>query len=115
MESILFRTVDFDLESQKALFEKVFDLIVSRLGDAAFTRFTPDGDPTGRLAPAYYEATACAFATRYDSIQGLDGTEVRSRLKQAYSDGRFLESTGPGANTIPKLEQRIEVVAEYFA
>lgn len=114
MESILFKKVDFDLNLEKSTFEKVFDLIVSKLGDAAFTRFTAEGDPTGRLAPAYYEATACAFVTRYDSIQNLDEKEVKTKLQQAYSDERFLASTGPGANTIPKLAQRIEVVTEYL-
>lgn len=115
MEAILFNRVVFNLSEQRANFEKVFDLVALKLNDSAFTRFTPDGEPTGRLAPAYYEATACAFSTHYDSILNLDPADVRTRLQRAYSDERFLESTGPGANTIPKLERRVEVVAEYFA
>jgi hypothetical protein len=114
MELILFKRVDFDLAEQKERFRNVFDLIVSKLDDAAFTRFDADGDPTGRLAPAYYEATACAFALCFDAIRGRDAAYVRDQLRRAYADNRFLESTGPGANTIPKLEQRISVVAEYL-
>lgn len=114
MESILFGRVEFDLAQQKANFERTFELVDRKLGDAAFTRFTDGGEPTGRLAPAYYEATAHAFSSCFDYITALDAGDVRSRLIEAYSDERFIESTGPGANTIPKLQQRIEVVAEYF-
>lgn len=115
MEAILFNRITFNLSEQRANFERVFDLVALKLGDSAFTRFTSDGEPTGRLAPAYYEATACAFSTQYGSILNLAPADVRTRLQKAYSDDRFLESTGPGANTIPKLERRVEVVAEYFA
>ena len=114
MESILFKKVEFDLNQQKANFEKVFDLIADKLNDAAFTRFTDDGESTGRLAPAYYEATVAAFFTHFDLISKIDSSEVLAKLIAAYSDGRFIESTGPGANTIPKLGQRIAVVSEYF-
>lgn len=114
MESILFKKVGFDLTKERTSFEKVFGLVAEKLGDEAFTRFTEDGEATGRLAPAYYEATACAFYDRYDSIAALNGDEVKRRLIEAYSDDRFVESTGPGANTIPKLEQRIAVVSGYF-
>ncbi len=114
MESILFGRVEFDLEQQKTRFEKTFKLIAEKLGDAAFTRFTEEGEPTGRLAPAYYEATAHAFSSCFEYIAGLDSAEVRKRLIAAYVDQDFLESTGPGANTIPKLEQRVNVVAKYF-
>jgi hypothetical protein len=114
MESILFRRVKFDLEQQKANFARTFDLVAQKLGDAAFTRFTEDGESTGRLAPAYYEATAHAFSSCYDVILALDGSKVREKLIAAYANKQFLESTGPGANTIPKLEQRIAVVADYF-
>ncbi|CEJ48818.1 DUF262 domain-containing protein [Xanthomonas citri pv. bilvae] len=114
MEPILFRKVKFDLTIQKASFEKVFDLIAEKLGDSAFTRFTEDGVSTGRLAPAYYEATACTFSDCYEAIQPVSGEEVKRKLIAAYTDQLFLESTGPGANTIPKLEQRIRVVSKHF-
>lgn len=114
MESILFKRVTFDLNQQKANFEKVFDLVADKLGDAAFTRFTDEGYPTGRLAPAYYEAAVTAFSIHFDSIAAMNSDEVLQKLVAAYSDVRFIDSTGPGANTIPKLGQRIEVVSEYF-
>ncbi|SON77820.1 MULTISPECIES: DUF262 domain-containing protein [Xanthomonas] len=114
MESILFRKVKFDLPNQKSSFEKVFDLIAEKLGDSAFTRFTEDGLPTGRLAPAYYEATACTFSDCYSAIKPMSGGEVKKRLIAAYTDQLFLDSNGPGANTIPKLEQRIRVVSKHF-
>jgi hypothetical protein len=115
MESILFERVKFDLSEQKRVFQKVFGLVAEKMQDAAFTRFTPDGEPTGRLAPAYYEATVCAFASQFAFIQPLDPAVVRQKLIRAYADERFLSSTGPGANSIAKLEERIQVVADYFA
>ena len=114
MESILFKKVEFNLAQQKENFEKTFNLVDKKLGDAGFTRFKNVGEPTGRLAPAYYEATTHAFSCCFDSITALDTDDVRNRLKKAYSDQRFLESTGSGANTISKLKQKIEAVAEYF-
>ncbi|MEB1403372.1 DUF262 domain-containing protein, partial [Xanthomonas campestris pv. campestris] len=77
MESILFKKVEFDLAVQKSSFEKVFDAIAEKLGDSAFTRFTDAGEPTGRLAPAYYEATACTFSDCYEAIKLLSGGEVK--------------------------------------
>ncbi|MEB1403447.1 hypothetical protein VDQ65_19905, partial [Xanthomonas campestris pv. campestris] len=46
-------------------------------------------------------------------IGGFSGA-TKERLISAYSNQDFLDSTGPGANTIPKLEQRIKVVSNYF-
>jgi hypothetical protein len=114
MEEILFKRVGFDLDLQKAQFARVFDLIAEKLGDAAFTRFTAEGVPTGRLAPAYYEATVTAFSNHFKSIEKMNGAEVQKKLIGAYSDQEFIESTGSGANTIPKLKQRIETVSKYL-
>ncbi|PLY16775.1 MAG: hypothetical protein C0631_02725, partial [Sedimenticola sp.] len=112
---ILFKVEDFDLHEQKGEFERVFSLINEKVGDEAFTRFNDDGRPTGRLAPAYYEASVCAFSTNYDSIQTRTPGEVKERLFNAFNDQEFLNATGPGANTIPKLESRIEVVTRHLA
>lgn len=115
MEDILFKRRLFDLSSEKIRFEKTFSLIDKLLGGDAFARFSEDGRSIGRLAPAYYEAAVCAFDKHHDSIAKLEPHEARARLRAAFSDQAFLDATGPGANTIPKLESRILAVSKYFA
>lgn len=115
MEGILFGSIEFDLEEHKREFSRVFDLINDKLDSEAFTRFNDNHEPVGRLAPAYYEAVVCAFKNNYDRIAALSKTEIKDRLVRAFSDDVFKQSTGPGANTIQKLENRISVVDGYFS
>lgn len=114
MEEVLFKRVPFDLTQQRNHFEAVFSLIHSKIGNEAFTRFNEAGAPTGRLAPAYYEASVCAFSTNRTAIEAMTPQAVKSRLQAAFSDTEFLASTGPGANTIEKLEKRIAVVSGHL-
>jgi hypothetical protein len=114
MEAILFDKVNFDLTKEQERFNAVFDLIHKKLGDEAFTRFNDDGQAVGRLAPAYYEASVCGFDMNVGRIGKLSSAKVRARLQEAFSDNRFLSATGPGANTIAKLEERIAVVSDYL-
>lgn len=115
MEDILFERIPFNLAERRRHFASVFDLISEKVGDKGFTRFNESGDPTGRLAPAYFEATVCAFSNNLDVIRHWDPEEVEERLKSAFSDKDFLAATGPGANTIPKLNLRIEVVSRHLS
>lgn len=114
MEDILFKRLEFDISVQRSIFEQTFSLICEKLDDQAFTRFTDDGRSTGRLAPAYYEASVCAFNANLAKIETLSSAEVKERLQKAFLDQRFLDSTGPGANTIQKLKERIAVVSGYL-
>lgn len=115
MEDILFGRQPFDLTAERQRFFSVFDLISEKIGSDAFTRFNDDGQAVGRLAPAYYEASVCAFDSNRESLASLSAEDVRKRLQAAFSDNRFITATGPGANTVPKLNERIAVVAEYLA
>lgn len=114
MEDVLFRRHSFDLQENREHFENVFNLIAEKVGDKAFTRFNEEGEATGRLAPAYYEAAVCAFSEREAEIKKMDEAMVIEKLKQAFSSEDFLQSTGPGANTISKLHARIDVVSSAF-
>lgn len=115
MEDILFKKVVFDLHDQRIRFRAVFDLIFKILGDEAFTRFNDGGQAVGRLAPAYYEASVCAFDSNINVLETKNPDVVKAQLQSAFSDKRFLSATGPGANTIQKLEERIAVVTEYLS
>lgn len=114
MEDVLFKKFEFNLQNKKAEFEKVFTLIAEKVGDQAFTRFNDGGSPTGRLAPAYYEASVCAFTENEQLIQKMEPTNVLNTLQLAFNEERFKASTGPGANTIEKLHARIKVVSDAF-
>ncbi|WP_414831772.1 DUF262 domain-containing protein [Afifella sp. YEN Y35] len=114
MESILFGLGNFNSHAMAALFEKTFNAIFDKLGNQAFTRFNTHGEATGRLAPAYYEAVCVAFVERYDDLIDVSADDILSRLRAAFGSDRFKSATGPGANTIPKLHERIQVVQEYL-
>ncbi len=114
MEGVLFEDHAFDHESMEALFNKTFRIISEKLGDQAFTRFNTHGEATGRLAPAYYEAVCVAFVEQYDKLEAVEKDILISRLVSAFESSDFKNATGPGANTIPKLNSRIQVVQDYL-
>ncbi|GHF54417.1 hypothetical protein GCM10017056_27350 [Seohaeicola zhoushanensis] len=114
MEDILFKRVGFDFQAMEELFVQTFSNINAKLQDQAFTRFNSHGEPTGRLAPAYFEAVCSAFVAHAAQIQELTPELVLARLKVAFESEDFKGATGPGANTIPKLHQRIAVVSDYL-
>lgn len=114
MEDILFSKRGFDFSAMEEIFLSVFELISKKIGDQAFTRFNSHGEATGRLAPAYFEAVCASFALKIDDLKDIDGTTLLHRLKKAFDSEDFKGATGPGANTIPKLHQRIGVVEGYL-
>lgn len=114
MESILFHESVFDTATMEALFTQTFQLINEKFGDQAFTRFNSHGEATGRLAPAYFEAVCAAFVAEATQLSAIPADVLLERLKVAFESADFKSATGPGANTIPKLHQRIAVVTGYL-
>ncbi len=114
MEDILLRNRQFDVENEGEVFEKVFDLIFRTFGDGAFSRYNVHGEPTGRLAPAYFEAVVGAVTEEFEAISGINAAALQERLKAAFASDDFINSTGPGANSIPKFNSRIAVVKNYL-
>lgn len=114
MEDALFNRIDFNLNERKKHFEEVFELIYEKLNDSAFTRFKADGEPTGRLAPAYYEAVVTTFSENIDILRKISSEIVKERLQIAFNSEEFRVATGPGANTIGKLNNRINAVSKYL-
>lgn len=115
MEDILFGRKEFDYVAMEKLFKETFESINTKLGDQAFTRFNSHGEATGRLAPAYYEAVCVAFVDSIADIEQSAPQVILDRLKRAFDSDEFKGATGPGANTIPKLHQRIRVVTDYLS
>lgn len=114
MEGVLFGEIEFDIGSSKARFERVFSLIEQKLQSQAFTRFNVQGQATGRLAPAYFEAVVAVFDEASDELEVVSSEAALERLKGAFASDDFKEATGPGANTIPKLQARIDAVKAYL-
>jgi Protein of unknown function DUF262 len=115
MEGTLFGRIEFSLEEERSRFERVFKVINEKVGDKAFTRFNERGEPTGRLAPAYFEAVCAAVNETLERVTAMDADDVLDRLKKVFGDADFKSVTGPGANTIEKLNSRIEIVTRIFA
>lgn len=113
MESVLFSDKIFDKNAEK-IFRDCFGVITEKFGDQAFTRFNDRGESVGRLAPAYYEAVCGAVSRNLDRVKTLSSDDALNRLRAAFADDEFKESTGPGANTIPKLDARIRIVAQHL-
>ena len=114
MEGVLFGALAFDIVAQKDRFERVFGLVNQKFSDQAFTRFNDHGEPTGRLAPAYFEAVAASVDSVADQISNVEPAVLMDRLREAFDDADFKRATGPGANTIEKLATRIEVVSKHL-
>jgi hypothetical protein len=114
MEDILFHRVNFNMTEQSDLFKIVFGLINEKFGNQAFTRFNAHGEATGRLAPAYFEAVCATVAAHFIHLQRIDAELLVARLKSAFESDDFKAATGPGANTIPKLHQRIQAVTRFL-
>ncbi|UWR59102.1 DUF262 domain-containing protein [Phaeobacter inhibens] len=114
MEGVLFGDIEFKIEESTERFEKVFSLIDEKLSDQAFTRFNDQGAATGRLAPAYFEAVVASFDEKYEELKNVAPDTMLQRLKSAFVSHEFKDATGPGANTIPKLHQRIAAVGSHL-
>jgi len=114
MENIIFEREQFSIKDAREKFEATFAVIYKKLSDKGFTRFNQEGNPTGRLAPAYFEAVAASVSANLDTVNSMSSDEVLERIKNAFSDDTFKNSTGPGANTIEKLNTRIDTVSHYL-
>ncbi|SEH22576.1 DUF262 domain-containing protein [Rhizobium sp. NFR12] len=114
MEDVLFERIRVDLGELESNFVETFDVIADTFGDQAFTRFNSHGEATGRLAPAYYEAVCASVSADPDNIRRQNPMEVIGKLREAFQSDDFKDATGPGANTVQKLYQRIDVVSHYL-
>tara|TARA_R110000787_G_scaffold279201_1_gene389240 strand:+ start:668 stop:1726 length:1059 start_codon:yes stop_codon:yes gene_type:complete len=114
MEGVIFGKLHFDAVAEVASFEAVFDFISQNFGKDAFAR-TKNGEGTGRLAPAYFEAAVGGALRVLPGAAAHGADELKRRLYDVYASEAFKDVTGPGANTIPKLNGRIDLVAAALA
>ena len=111
MEKILLGSLKFDYAIEAADFKDVFSYLDKVLGNGAFVRYRA-GAPIGALAPAYYEAVAIGIRSKIETIRRIPSDDVRKKVIQVVQSDRFRETTGPGANSREKLQNRIALVRE---
>ncbi|MET3449217.1 DUF262 domain-containing protein [Ralstonia sp. 1138] len=114
MESILLMANAFDYDSEWQSFTELFDTLNEKFGLHAFVKYR-NGAPIGAVAPAYFEAVSLGCLTSLDGLRSKSADDARTILAKTVESDAFRAVTGPGANSLPKLEKRIEIVAQAFA
>jgi len=114
MESVLTGLIDFDFEKERVDFERVFQLAYSKLGETAFLRYR-NGEPTGGLAPAYFEAISMGLLRNVDRLSERSSGVVRECVTNVIQGEAFRDVTGPGANNQWKLNERIRLIEAALA
>ena len=109
MEEILFqRTHAMENTVQ---FNDFFNFIAEKFEGAAFSR-TRDGQAFGRLAPAYFEAVVGALSDDFQSLADADSEILKQKLSDAFETPEFKSASGPGANSLAKMSERIKIVRD---
>jgi hypothetical protein len=111
LDMVILGDRDFNYQAEESAFTRLFSFLSDVLGDGAFVKYRNDL-PTGGLAPAYYEAVTMGTFRTLDRLTGKDKTMIKRSIIDAVQTANFRSQVGPGANSIPKLEKRIEIVEE---
>ncbi len=112
MESVVLRGHPFDYATEREVFEHLFGYLAEVLDTAAFVQHTAARQAVGGLKPAYFEAVSIGVLNVLEEARRLDQQAVREAIITATQSPAFRESTGPGANTKPKLRSRIGTIEE---
>lgn len=113
MEAVLLKGFRFGAEELREFFS-VFTVLAEKLGPHAFVKYR-HGVPLGGVAPAYFEAVSIGALKSLKKMSSLSSQRAKEVLANAVESAQFRRVTGPGANSLPKLEERIEIVATAFA
>lgn len=114
MEAILLGHQTFDFNSEKVQFSNVFSILSQKFGANAFVKYR-NGQPIGGVAPAYFEAVSIGAHLALGDLLLLPEKDAKTRLAQTVESDEFRKVTGPGANSLPKMNRRIELIAEAFS
>ncbi len=109
MEDVLKNKVIFDYNAEESAFDKVFTFLSSTLGDGAFTRYK-NGESSGSLAPAYFEAVTMGSRDLIPNLENLEKETIKKKVIEIFSQEAFLKNVGPGASSQPKMKGRIHAV-----
>lgn len=109
LDEVILGTRAFNYQVEEACFIRLFSFLNTVMGSAAFVKYKYDA-PTGGLAPAYYEAVTIGTLGALDRLAGKDKSTVKACIIEAVQKEDFRSQVGPGANSLTKLEKRIEIV-----
>jgi hypothetical protein len=112
MEAILLEKKPFD-EALQSSFYEVFNVLAEKFGPYAFVKYR-DGAPRGGVAPAHFEAVVSGASRSLSKLKSLTEKQAKNALAVAVESEEFRKVTGPGANSLPKLKRRIEIVSDAF-
>lgn len=112
MEAVLLGGLTFP-DSELSEFFTVFEVLAEKFGPHAFVKYRA-GQPLGGVAPAYFEAVSIGALYSLDQLRALPKEKAKAVLAQAVESEEFRKVTGPGANSLPKMERRIEIIAAAF-
>jgi len=114
MEDILFDRASFNYEEEKLHFCRVFKVLANAMGAQAFVKHRDDL-PIGALAPAFFEAVSGATSHKLVLMESLKPETIKEAIVRCVQSEEFRQQTGPGANSKPKLQRRIELIEETVA
>ncbi|MEX2244142.1 MAG: DUF262 domain-containing protein [Fimbriimonadaceae bacterium] len=114
IEAILINGEPFERLNEWNTFVELFEALAEKLGAGAFVKYR-DSKPVGALAPAYFEAVTMGALGSLDSFKALTPEAAVQRLADTVSGDEFRAVTGPGANSLPKLNERIRLIQVAFA
>lgn len=113
MEAMLLGDKKFNFKKELAEFKEIFSCLATQFGPNAFVKHR-NGSPIGGLAPAYYEAVTMGCYRSLDGLMQYSPQDAQAILAKTVQSDAFREVTGPGANSLPKMERRIQIIAEAF-
>lgn len=111
MDKILLKEMEFEYKKEEDQFNKMFTLLSDSLGEGAFVKYKGE-NPTGGLAPAYYEAITVGTFNALDEIRNVPVDKVRQKIINTVQTKKFRDNTGSGANKLYKLQGRIKVIQD---
>lgn len=114
MDAVLFDKENFNFNEEMGSFDRLFRALQRLFGSYAFVKYR-GGKPMGGVAPAYYEAVTIGCLLSIDNIESLSPADATVILAKTVESDSFRDVTGPGANSLPKMERRIELVREAFS
>lgn len=114
MDSILLKKHEFDLAAEFDVFDRLFSQLSRLFGSYAFVKYR-GGSPMGGVAPAYYEAVTVGCLEQLVKIEKITPELAQGILASVVESEAFRDVTGPGANSLPKMMRRIELVSTAFA
>jgi hypothetical protein len=114
LDQVVLGVQEFIYDKEEESFRALFGFLNAVLGDGAFVKYK-DNKPMGALAPAYYEAVTMGTFRVLPDAKKKDKAKVREVIINTVQSADFRQQVGPGANTIPKLEKRIELIQKAVA